>query len=121
MFKKFSIILYSHYKFLLSANEVAERYCFNTCLSVILFTGGDVSQHALGQTPPGRPPPLWADTPLPGGHCCGRYASYWNAFLYFMILSRYSEHLVSSPIDNWTQLLFERILVVTFLLTIVYY
>ena len=32
-----------------------------------------VSQHALRQTPP----PLLAD-----GYCCGRYASYWNAFLY---------------------------------------
>ena len=27
-------------------------------VSVVLFTKGDVSQHALGQTPP------WADTPL---------------------------------------------------------
>ena len=32
--------------------------------------GGCVSQHALRQTPPP------AD-----GYCCGRYASYWNAFL----------------------------------------
>ena len=31
--------------------------------------GGCVSQHALTQTPP------------PDGYCCGRYASYWNAFL----------------------------------------
>ena len=31
---------------------------------------GDVSQHALMQT-------LRAD-----GYCCGRYASYWNAFLF---------------------------------------
>ena len=23
-----------------------------------------------------------ADTPHPDGHCCGRYASYWNAFLF---------------------------------------
>ena len=35
---------------------------------------GGVSQHALGQTPP------WADT-TPDSHCCGWYASYWNAFL----------------------------------------
>ena len=28
------------------------------------------------QTPPGRHPP-----PPPDGHCNGRYASYWNAFL----------------------------------------
>ena len=37
-------------------------------------------------TPPGRQP-VWADTPLGrhpalgDGHCSGRYASYWNAFL----------------------------------------
>ena len=37
---------------------------------------GDVSQHALRQTPP------QAD-----GYCCGRYASYWNAFL-FSLLAR---------------------------------
>ena len=32
-------------------------------------TQGGVSQHALSQTPP-------------DGYCCGRYASYWNAFLF---------------------------------------
>ena len=32
---------------------------------------GVVSQHALRQRPP----------PGRDGHCCGRYASYWNAFL----------------------------------------
>ena len=52
---------------------------------------GCVSQHAFGaDTPPpadlplGRnPTPLSRHTPLlPDGHCCGRYASYWNAFLF---------------------------------------
>ena len=38
--------------------------------------GGAVSQHALRQT---LPPP-----PQPGGYCSGRYASYWNAFLYYV-------------------------------------
>ena len=73
-------------------------------LSVILFTGGGV--HPQTDIPPGRP--SWADTPrqtpppgrltlgrhIPPGrhpprqtvprddHCSGRYASYWNAFLY---------------------------------------
>ena len=32
--------------------------------------GGGVSQHALRQTP------------LADGYCCGRYASYWNTFLF---------------------------------------
>ena len=78
-------------------------------LSVVLFTGGvSASVHAgihppplgthplpLGRHPPtpGQTPP-WADTPLArhpplpytsppaDGHCSGRYASYWNAFLF---------------------------------------
>ena len=76
-------------------------------LSVILFTGGSASVHAgipppppprgqapppgtrhpPDQTPPGTRLPR-PDTPLgqapPGsrdGYCCGRYASYYNAFL----------------------------------------
>ena len=68
--------------------------------SVILLTGEGISAQGVcvWQTPPGKHPP-WADTPLlsacwdthtplpsacwdtpPGGHCSGRYASYWNAF-----------------------------------------
>ena len=45
--------------------------------------GGGVSQHALRQTLPGRHTPRqtpWAYTPL-SRHCCGWYASYWNAIL----------------------------------------
>ena len=34
-----------------------------------------------GTTTPGQTPP-WADTPLRDGNCSGRYASYWNAFLF---------------------------------------
>ena len=48
--------------------------------SVILL--GGVSQHTLGQTPPQAYTP-WADPP-PDGQCSGRYASYWNAFLWFL-------------------------------------
>ena len=55
-----------------------------------------VSQHELGQTPPGTHPlpsacwdtppcPVHAGIHPPGGHCCGRYASYWNAFLYLYV------------------------------------
>ena len=38
--------------------------------------GGLVSQHALRQTPP----------PGRDGYCCGRYASYWTAFLSFFFV-----------------------------------
>ena len=46
--------------------------------------GGRVWQTLPRQTPPGADS-HWADTPrqtpLRDGHCRGRYASYWNAFL----------------------------------------
>ena len=38
---------------------------------------GCVSKHALRQTP---------STHTAGGYCCGRYASYWNAFLFCIII-----------------------------------
>ena len=44
-------------------------------------TQGCVSQHALRQTPP----------PPADGYCCGRYASYWNAFLFSIFLDRKCE------------------------------
>ena len=91
-------------KFLLSATKL-RRLCFYTCLPVILFTGGGSASVHVGIQPP--VPPLGADTPgtrhplgpgtlprtrhpsgtrhhpLPAdGYCCGRYASYWNAFLF---------------------------------------
>ena len=73
-------------------------------LFVILFTGGGSasvhagivhprsrhpirSRHPPEQTPPGADTPPVADTPPPeqaDGYCCGRYASYWNAFLFKM-------------------------------------
>ena len=47
-------------------------------MSVILSTGGCVSEHALGQAPPGQT--SRADTPQIAT-AAGRYASYWKAFL----------------------------------------
>ena len=38
-----------------------------------------LEQTPLEQTPPSRSRPPQAD-----GYCCGRYASYWNAFLFVM-------------------------------------
>ena len=57
-------------------NDVAARLYFHRCLSVILFTGGGAWRGCLADTPPGQTPPP------PDGHCSGRYASYWNAFLF---------------------------------------
>ena len=35
----------------------------------------------------------WADTPPPAdGYWCGRYASYWNAFMYFKIITKRKHH-----------------------------
>ena len=53
-----------------SATVVAQRFLQVSCLS----TGGEV------YTPLGRYPPLGRHPP--DGHWSGRYASYWNAFLF---------------------------------------
>ena len=74
----FIILIYTKLPLLPSTTVVVERYCFYTCLSVILFTGECL----------GRPPSLpWADTPgsppsgrhppPQDGHCSR------NAFLLF--------------------------------------
>ena len=70
---------------------------FYSCLSFCSQGGSSASVHAgipprrpgthpLGADPPRPDTPLAADTPReqtppsPDGYCCGRYASYWNAF-----------------------------------------
>ena len=53
--------------------------------------GGGLSQHALRQTPPAH------------GYCCGRYAPYWNAFLFSMFLTNLPNSYftsVNSPMRN---------------------
>ena len=74
--------------------------------SVILFTGGGVSdryplgrhlpgRHLPGRHPPTRQTPPQADTapgtqtPSADGYCCGLYTSYWNTFLFYIMLSIY--------------------------------
>ena len=53
-----------------------------------MFLEASVSQsvHRVGRVPPWRQTPLCRQTPVvltsSGGHCSGRYASYWNAFLF---------------------------------------
>ena len=75
-------------------------------LSVIVSTGGSAPVHAGihppeqtprpgADNPPGADTPSGADTlqeqtPPPAGtdgYCCGRYASYWNAFLLLVMFS----------------------------------
>ena len=67
-------------------------------LSVILFTGGCLPQWHAGIHPPRAnmfPCPVHAGiyTSLPSacwdthGYCCGRYTSYWNAFLFIKHLA----------------------------------
>ena len=84
------LIVQKQHKINIYRPQTKLRKGFYTCLSVILFMGGSVSQHALGHTDtPWADNPLpsacW-DTPPPGSHCCGHYASYWNAFLCFKFL-----------------------------------
>ena len=65
--------IFAHTVWLPSATVVAERLCFHRCLSV--HWGGLHLPGQAGITPRAEPP-------SPGdGHCSGRYASYWNAFL----------------------------------------
>ena len=60
-----------------------------TSVSRILSTGKGVSgRHPLdrlGRHPPGRQTPPPGQTSYPAdGYCSGRYASYWNAFLFIL-------------------------------------
>ena len=81
-------------KLLPSATKL-RRLCFYRRLSVHRGGGGVClsacwdpthwSRHPPCSRPPGsRHTPPGSRHPPPGrdGHCCGRYASYWNAFLY---------------------------------------
>ena len=75
-------------------NEVAKVMFLQTCVC----PHGVVCLSACWDTPPQeQTPPSGADTPPPehtppgadpprDGHCCGRYASYWNAFLLLLLL-----------------------------------
>ena len=53
-----------------------------------MFSEASVSQsvHRVGRVPPWRQTPLCRQAPVvltsSGNHCSGRYASYWNAFLF---------------------------------------
>ena len=76
---------------LLPANEVWGKVIF-LHLFVIMFTGGWVPGWSGGGMPgAGGACSWWGGCLVPGGmpggdppdgYCCGRYASYWNAFLF---------------------------------------
>ena len=72
-----------------------EGYVFTgVCLST---WGVSASVHAGIPQPPGsrHPPeqtPPRSRHPQRDGHCCGRYASYWNAFLLIHLIRRKSLH-----------------------------
>ena len=70
-FTRFPVIL-----FLPSANE-----CFYTRLSFCSQGGGVRLPWADTHTPVRHPTPYGQTSPR-DGHCSGRYASYWNGFLY---------------------------------------
>ena len=78
-------------------NEVAKVMFLQVCVCprgvVSQHALQVVSQHALQQVSRGMPAPggclfpgggcVWRRTPRPADdYCCGRYASYWNAFLF---------------------------------------
>ena len=83
------------------------RLCFYTCLSVILFTGRGVCLSACWDTnppeqappEPGTLPPDQTPPPAADSYCCGRYASYWNAFLFTSIL-RIKISLITKNIER---------------------
>ena len=66
-------------------NEVGGKVIFSQA-SVILSTGGGRGVPGPGKRQGLRRGGAWQTPPPPDGYYCGRYASYWNAFLLCMIL-----------------------------------
>ena len=61
------------------------RLCFYKRVSV--HTGGGCAASVHAGIPP--PPPEQTSPPPRDSHCCRRYASYWNAFLFGFIFRRH--------------------------------
>ena len=64
--------------------KLRKGYVFTPVCHSVHWVGGVCPSACWDTHTPGRHPLLWADTPAPppsaDGYCCGRYASYWNAF-----------------------------------------
>ena len=99
-----NLISLPHYR----PQRSCESYVFT---GVCLSTGGCLPQCMVGYTPqsrhlpgsrhppPEQTPPTGADTPPPrDGHCCGRYASYWNALLHYILPFSNTFHWKVSPL-----------------------
>ena len=69
--------------------KLREGYVFTPVCDSIHGGAGVADTPLLGRPPVGRHshPPAWADNP-PGWSISGRYASYWNAFLFSKFFSK---------------------------------
>ena len=68
------------------SHSVHRGVCILACIGADTATPVYPSiQHAFGKTPPVYPSMHWGRHPP--GHCSGRYASYWNAFLYSSVFT----------------------------------
>ena len=74
-----------------SLNYRPQRSCEGYVFTgVCLSTRRGVCLSACWDTTHKHPPPEQKPPPQRDGHCCGRYASYWNAFLFVLNLTSYS-------------------------------
>ena len=87
---KIHIVLFNY-----RSKRSCESYVFYSCLSGhrgdCLIAWWDTTPPPPGadpsgsRHPPKQTPPSREQTPPPAdGYCCGRYASYWNAFFFFI-------------------------------------
>ena len=107
-----------------SCGKVFTPVCHSVHRGWVCLADTPLGRHpTLGRhPPPGRPSlgghPIWADTtsrgkhlpPPADGNCSGRYASYWNAFLFNILNEFYTKYSTSRVIDASNCLHFIRML-----------
>ena len=74
------------------------------CVKNSVHRGGGVYPSMLVGRPPGQTPPL----PSADVYCSGRYASYWNAFLFIYLINRSILKYVTLSFDNFEKILFSH-------------